>query len=286
MTECPKLTNRTGEFITASTVSDLSVSTYNLTVGTAVNVSCSTSLGYYLTGDNTFTCQSNGQWSYRSAPKCQLLKSTSAPGSNDLSNESKILIGVVVPVAAIVIIVLIILIVCVCRAKRSHEYKDRIHPRKEYPVPLSNYSQREYESRPYVIESDIHKDYTTSVTRFQPPPYRYRYPDYFESSQTPAAYRTREFRTIPANDYSHMSERMEPIRSPDMYDTPYLSEPGGRVTKKPYVGEWVSRSTSGDLDLDEFNSDALRHGRDPLLWRNSYSNWGHEERIASRPELK
>ncbi|KAL3887154.1 hypothetical protein ACJMK2_027106 [Sinanodonta woodiana] len=286
MTQCPKLTNRTAGVITADTLSDLTVSTNNRTVGTTVNVSCTTSLNYYLTGDVTFTCQSNGQWNYKIAPKCQLKQSTSAPGINDLSNESKILIGVVVPVAVIVIIVLIILIVCVCRAKRSDGYKDRSHIRKRDPVPLSHFSQREYQSRPYVIESDIHKDYTTSVTRFQPPPYRYRYPDYFERSPAPTAYKKRELWTTPSNDYSIYSrtnEAMDPIRSRDIHDLPYMLEPESRLTKKPYVGEWVSRSTSGDLDLDEFNSDALRHGRDPLLWRNSYSNWGHDDRIDSKP---
>ncbi|KAL3887081.1 hypothetical protein ACJMK2_027037 [Sinanodonta woodiana] len=160
------------------------------------------------------------------------------------------------------------------------------HIRKRDPVPLSHFSQREYQSRPYVIESDIHKDYTTSVTRFQPPPYRYRYPDYFERSPAPTAYKKRELWTTPSNDYSIYSrtnEAMDPIRSRDIHDLPYMLEPESRLTKKPYVGEWVSRSTSGDLDLDEFNSDALRHGRDPLLWRNSYSNWGHDDRIDSKP---
>ncbi|XP_052811411.1 uncharacterized protein LOC128239025 isoform X2 [Mya arenaria] len=111
MTDCPSLTNMlpNSTFITKETYRELQVSTWAMSPGTVVRVSCLD--GLELVGEPEVTCLDSGLWS--ADPYCEV-KTTPLPTRPDGMDEP--LIIVIVLVVILVLVAAVIIFVCIALA--------------------------------------------------------------------------------------------------------------------------------------------------------------------------
>ncbi|WAR31996.1 hypothetical protein MAR_034538 [Mya arenaria] len=232
-TLCPQLSTVTNEtlFITKDNVGELITSTDERTPGTSVTVGCNP--GFTLTGDNQFSCRSDGTWSYSSEPSCSVDTVTAAPSQGSgrsIEDDTKILIGVVAAVAGLIIIILTIMICTIW-------YRDRKR-RRDRRVLIENFDRKPPPRRPYVYETNYGSPKSVLSAPMYMPPDR---------------------RNEPRPGYS---DYYDDIKRSRRVDNDNYSDPG----KHKYVSTWVTRSSMGEAN--EYDKALVHSRRDPFLWRN------------------
>ncbi|XP_069102866.1 uncharacterized protein, partial [Argopecten irradians] len=335
--ECSKLNTQDGQpdIISSANHKQLVLSSYNRTVGTEVTLSCYSP--YVLHGQSKVTCQSDGTWDVQSIPYCGD-KTTAA--DEGMTEETKILIGVLVGVGAFVVMVLLC-IVCIVhgtakarRQKRSANkgfygnkgnyaeeisyvlppragvpptYHDNSLYRNETPQRGDNLYRgneiRREDSLPDKADNR-YRPRSTSVDNAYSRPVDPR-PQKAQSvtGSLTRGYRGAEMFYIYKGDPERYrkqgrraDQRERPVSEINYRSDKALSDYGGNVKGSRYreQGANSERSapiirhhrTNSDLlstewpsrldprDLEEFNTRALFHGRDPFLWRPVDTNWG------------
>ncbi|XP_053381596.1 uncharacterized protein LOC123557864 isoform X2 [Mercenaria mercenaria] len=311
MPDCTPVSSHTQDtaLITKDNVYDLLPSTYSLTPGTQVTVSCVA--GLRLVGPSTFSCNNNGQWSYSSKPYCTDEPEKQETSDDALDETSKIIIGVVCGIAALIVIALVTMIVVIMlrdrrRRRERREFWESIREERQGP-------EFRGVDGPSTIDVEM---YTRYPHPMQPPPYDYGYKSAHDRdldlgsrpsnpmySPTPDYDRPRDNRrkgrkSRSFDDLSETGKKPYPRdrdvdrgsrlsnpmylpthERPD-YDRYYDNRKKGRnsrsnddlTDRKPYVREWVSRNSM--VGSDEYLSNrpgvhGSRHGRDPYLWRNA-----------------
>ncbi|XP_052787975.1 uncharacterized protein LOC128222861 isoform X2 [Mya arenaria] len=274
-TLCPQLSTVTNEtlFITKDNVGELITSTDERTPGTSVTVGCNP--GFTLTGDNQFSCRSDGTWSYSSEPSCSVDTVTAAPSQGSgrsIEDDTKILIGVVAAVAGLIIIILTIMICTIW-------YRDRKR-RRDRRVLIENFDRKPPPRRPYVYETNYGRRPGPSPMEMDEQqhgpsqPYRYMYyngeggyralPTLHlccpKSVLSAPMYMPPDRRNEPRPGYS---DYYDDIKRSRRVDNDNYSDPG----KHKYVSTWVTRSSMGEAN--EYDKALVHSRRDPFLWRNA-----------------
>ncbi|XP_060583280.1 uncharacterized protein LOC132739569 isoform X3 [Ruditapes philippinarum] len=308
MPNCAPLSSHTQDtaIITKDNVYDLIPNTYSLSPGTDVTVSCVS--GLRLVGSSSFSCLTNGQWSYSSKPYCTD-QPEQTPSEKTLDDTSKIIIGVVCGIAGLIVIALIVMIVViVLRDRRRRRERERLV--QMWANDRKHEQRRRGLDGPSTIDMEMYTRYPQTAL---PPPYDYGYQSYERSVDN------RKY--SPRQDYDHLDNRRKrSSRSrsyDDLADSPEKRNPrdlrdreterGSRLSNpmylptyqrqgddrlfdntrrfgnsksyddvsetngKPYTRDWVSRNsvTNSEEYLSRPGVHGSRQGRDQYLWRNT-----------------